>query len=233
MKTSLEISGLEQAKKLFSKDYINRALSQALNNTAKDTREAEIKEMKRVFKNPIPYTLNAIYIWYSKPDKLEGGLRFREWPKSAYINPQVEGGTRHMKGSEKAFRQSGIAPPGKPYWVPGAVAPLDAYGNFRGGTMNQIISRLGANRDPLQNVTEKSRKRRRGKNAAEYALIRYNPKLLPGIYQRQGRKLRPVLIFINEPHYKAIFDFYGVAQRTVNERLQFHFNRALYERRPK
>jgi len=44
---------------------------------------------------------------------------------------------------------------------------------------------------------------------------------------RRGRKIEPILIFIRPAIYAKRYDFYGVAQKIVRNRLDKHFDEAL------
>ncbi|WP_395371479.1 hypothetical protein [Komagataeibacter diospyri] len=91
-----------------------------------------------------------------------------------YLRPEIFGGPRPMKKSEKALRPI----VGDQYWVPGRGAPLDAYGNIQRGEIVRILSRLGLMQGPLQNMTDRTAKRlaRKGLNArgqrSEYFIAR-------------------------------------------------------------
>jgi hypothetical protein len=58
-----------------------------------------------------------------------------------------------------------------------------------------------------------------------FALKQKRGKLQPGIYARyqfaKGTAIKPLLLFVKSPSYKARFDFYGVAMRTIDQ----HFER--------
>jgi hypothetical protein len=60
-----------------------------------------------------------------------------------YLAAEIEGGQRREKASERALERMGILKPGMDV-VPGADAPLDAYGNIPGSVMVRILSRLKA-----------------------------------------------------------------------------------------
>ena len=53
----------------------------------------------------------------------------------------------------------------------------------------------------------------------------------PGIYQREfiGRNVTPVFIFVKGTQYRPRFDFDGMAQRVVQQRLQPEIDQAIGE----
>jgi hypothetical protein len=97
-----------------------------------------------------------------------------------YMLPNIEGGKRTMKPSEQRLGR---------FYVPGAGAKLDRYGNMKGGQITQILSRLGRFGDVAgydMNQTARSRARRSGASKATEYFILTQPRggLKPGIYQR-------------------------------------------------
>jgi hypothetical protein len=70
-------------------------------------------------------------------------------PASKFLAPEIYGGQRGQKRSERALTR--YAPPdvkramgNRGYWVPGPGLTLNAYGNVSGSTMVQILSDLKA-----------------------------------------------------------------------------------------
>lgn len=147
-----------------------------------------------------------------------------------YLQTQIHGGNRKAKAFENALRSAGVLPAGW-YAVPGAAAKLDAHGNHSAGEIRQILSWFDAaevGAGSTQNMRDKGRdKRRKGtrrQRGFEYVAVipgRWQRgRLHPGIYRRSffgfGSAVQPVVIFVNAANYKPRFDFYGVAQRAVD-----------------
>jgi len=52
----------------------------------------------------------------------------------------------------------------------------------------------------------------------------------PGVYRREGRSIKPVLIFTRtQPVYRQRLDFVAVAERVTLERYPIEFDRAVRE----
>ena len=83
----------------------------AINDTVDDMVVSQRVEMRKVFDNPRPYTLNALHPKYAgkRGNVLEAGIAFREFgvkgtPAYKYLTPHIKGGHRRMKRSEKALQ---------------------------------------------------------------------------------------------------------------------------------
>lgn len=159
LRFEVSIEGMEEVKKMFSSERIRKILLNTINDTARlDAKPAVQEEMKRVFDKPTPYTLNSIYTKLNTAD-MSVDIGLKEWggkgtPAAEYLKPQVFGGGRPMKRSEKYLGS---------YYVPGAGARLNQYGNMTGAAITQILSALRAFPEVgyLMNVTKGSRKRNR------------------------------------------------------------------------
>lgn len=161
------------------------------------------------------------------------------------INPQmvlaaqIKGGGRRHKRHELALQSAGILPSGMAI-VPGDAAKIDQYGNMSAGQIVQIISwfRGFGEQGYKANTTDKGRaakgrdNKRTGARGFQYfALQQKRGKLLPGVYQRIqtafGSAVKPVMIFVRQPQYRAKFDFYGVTTRAAEEEFSKAFPRYL------
>lgn len=207
-----------------SRQEANLAAAKALTFTAQADQRAEIDEMRRVFDRPTPYALNGTRIKSATPSSLTASVflkdeSFKGTPAERFLGPEVEGGPRRQKRFEKALISAGLMPSDM-FAVPGAKCPLDQYGNISGPFLVQLLSALGAHSEVgyLANRTVRSRKRSR--TPAEYFVGRPGGGRAPlGVWQRVGRAVYPILVFVKAPNYKQRFDFYGVAERTTEQQL--------------
>lgn len=196
-----------------------RALADALNHTANQARKALRAEMEDVFDRPTPWVLNSIFMQnattkipeaalYVKDGKLGGkGRGFDEWFK-----PQVDGGSRLTKGSEKMLREMGILQPGY-FIVPAAGARLDASGGMSRGHMTQILSGLRAyNKSGSDHNATESRRSLRAGHGTAFFVIRRGKRAI-GIAERRGKSMAMVLAFVKRPAYQERFQFYDVVRR--------------------
>ena len=98
---------------------MRKAMAFAIEDTAEIMKQKQIEEMKRVFDNPRPYTLNALYVKKPRGDTMEqqlkAGIAFREFgvkgtPAYKYLMPNIIGGPRRQKRSERALSGTGVLP---------------------------------------------------------------------------------------------------------------------------
>lgn len=202
----------------------------ALTKTMQKVREAEYAEMRRVFVNPTPYTLNSLYIAPATEAKPEA----RVWVKSKadagkgtpaeyYLGPQVFGGERRLKRFEVALQRVGILLPGMAV-VPGGGAKMDQYGNADRGEMVQVLAALQAFGEVgfKSNMDAKGRARMakgsKNKGGITYFVQRVRRgHLRPGIYKRLSTTggVSLMYAFVSMPRYERRFDFHRVAERTA------------------
>lgn len=213
------------------------AASVALNKTAKDMQEALTAEVS-VFDRPKPVTRKGVYVVRSKKTSLraEVGLKSREQnaaPVAEFLGANIVGSTprRQDKRSEVLLRNAGILPPGQ-QTRPGPGARLDSYGNMSRGQIVQIISFFRA-----FGSVEQSGRRPRGSATTKSAILNAPKKrkrssaqffVTPnGIWQRQGKKIKQVLTFINPQSYPKRFDFKGIAETAAQQRFSANYEQAL------
>jgi hypothetical protein len=202
--------------------HIPFAACSALNSTAFDIRKDEQTEMKRVFDRPTPFVVNSIEIIQAKKSALYVDVGFTKHSKGRdvgeILRPQIFGGARDMKRSERWIGG---------FYVPGASARLDRYGNMMGGQITQVLSALGALRDPYQNVTPGSLKRNK-KPRDYFVLFHKKDGLIPGVYLRTSRDVvKPIMILIPPPKYRKRFHFYEVAEACSRRNFQRRFFTAM------
>ena len=223
MQVKVEIKSLDEVKswlKSIPEKQLPFALSKAVNDTAKEVKAELVNEMKRVFDRPTNYTLNSVFIKPATKRDLTAIVGFKEWggkgtPASKYLAPQMFGGNRGLKRSERSLQRAGLLPSGM-YWTPGKGARLNSHGNISGGQITQILSVLQASVDTAQNMTARSRVKNR--KPREYFVGKPGGGRLPlGVYERRGRKIKPVLVFVKSPNYKPRFLFFETAEKTVNK----------------
>lgn len=232
------------------------AFKRALDGVAYDIRDEEVREMKRVFKNPTPYTLNSIKVKRTKDTgKLEARVWFRNTDSDFhYILPQVYGGDRRQKKFEYRLYKIGLLKKHEvlvPATKAGAIR-LDRYGNVSRGQYVQILSQLQAFGDDgfRSNQTQKDKEarwkgRRKVIKTEQYFFARNTEEMevtdgLPkgvrrqhlksGIWARYrtawGTSIKPVFFVADQANYEKRFDFWGVGKKTVDFRWKYQMKRA-------
>lgn len=166
MKFVIETEGLEKiVNKIedLEKQQLPFATAKALNKTAEDIKNTEVKQMQSSFDSPTPYTLNSLYIKYANKQDQSATVGFKDKSQAGkgnastnFIYPQVKGGRRHLKRFESALRNIGVLPLGM-FIVPGSACPLDAYGNIPPSFIVQILSyfRAFGEQGYRANITDK------------------------------------------------------------------------------
>jgi len=183
---TLSIKGVDPVKKALKQapDKARRACAVALTLTAKEIKQAEQAEIKRVFDSPVPYTVNSLQLTPATKDRLSAVVWFKSPDRMGahYLVPQVAGGQRRLKGYELALGMGRL--------VPGKGARLTKAGNLSLGQIRQLLSVLGkADKavGDMQNITARSRKK--NIKARDYVVIpRKHGKLYPGVYERVQSK---------------------------------------------
>lgn len=176
-----------------------------------------------------------------------------------WLRWQVFGGQRTLKGFETLLVRYGFMESDQRA-VPGKFAKLDGFGNISKGQLTQILSQLridstvGSSRSLPRLASDDNKATKRAKQntirrafgragGRFVALTRGTRTLRPGIYINEGkdfgaklgfgasRRLKPVIIFVNDARYEAErFDFYYVAKRGA-EGFRSELLRSIDERR--
>lgn len=229
------------------KRRIPKVILGALNDTAFDVRGDWRDEMPRVFDRPIALTLNAVLYKKAQPSSLVAEVFLRNHvakgtPPAKYLTPQVEGGTRGPKASERLLRNVGILGADE-YWLPGRSVRLDGHGNVPGRTVRTVLSDLQASFDARQHSNvESRRKRARRKDAGKREVFFYSrgpsgnrgdgrpQHLKRAIYGRTqtafGSAIRVVMhIATSAPKYRKRYDVFTLTQRLFARRFERNYRR--------
>ncbi|GLU38872.1 hypothetical protein [Pseudomonas sp. NBRC 100443] len=213
-------------------DLPNRVLADALNHTANQANQALRSEIDDVFDQPTPFTRNAIRILSATPNRLEAALWVKDEKDHAskgqapedWVAPQVFGGPRVDKASERNLRAKGILPKGM-FIVPAAGARLDQYGNMSRGQMIQILSGLGAleyREGSKHNATDSARSLAKGHQQAYFVMKRGRVPI--GIGERRDKTLVMVLAFVRAPQYRERFRFFDIVRRIAEDDARLEAN---------
>lgn len=197
--------------------HIPFATSLALNETAKKVKEAEVAEMRRVFRNPSRFTLNAMFIRRASKTRLVAVVELKGG-QAHYLHPQIHGGPRRAKRLEYHLRQAGLLGAGE-FVVPGRGARITR------GTRTQILSQLQAHPDRASRSTSSSRSRRNTRKKPMF--FARSGHLARGVWERHGSGVRPVLIATAPPTYRKRWAFYQVGARVAARVFPAEFDKAL------
>ena len=211
------------------------AMAKAITQTAQQVREAERNEMRKVFSNPTPFTLNSLFLRPATKTRLQAEvwLKWGNQPEH-YLLPQIQGGSRPLKRFERRMVMTGLMGPGQRA-VPAAGAKLNAYGNMSKGQIVQILSQLRTDVVSGVNQNATNSKRSRAKRSKVAYFVSRGPgarkgsgkgsrrpaaqNLPAGVWARYsfswGSAVKPVLLFVNGTRYSKRFDFFKVADSAV------------------
>lgn len=211
-------------------------IAKALTATVKDVQKDLQDEMKKVFNNPTPFTLNSLYIIPATKQKFKATVKIKDDGDKGgnaaadYLSPQIEGGKRKEKRSESRLRTiPGLGFSG--FFIPGQGVKLNKYGNIPGPKMVQILSSLKAFKDLGYDANKTKSSIIKNPNQNKYFVITpYNKShLKPGVYYRYGKggtRIKPILVFTkNAPRYIKRFKFETIALKSFNK----NFSKNIYE----
>ncbi len=223
------------------------AASLALNRVARDARKELREQMKAKFRNPVPFTLNSVYVKSSTKSNLAAEVGLKEFatkgnPASKYLLPQITGGPAYATRFQKSLKIKGILASNE-YAIPTQSDELrfNQYGNIRPSQYTEILYSLQAFRDSSAFVYTKNAKKRRMKYGYTARTTRAyqnedNPRLkkfFPGIYTTNPKAIEnneSALFWITRtPQFQGKFPFTGIAGDYVRKNWDKEFGRALAE----
>jgi hypothetical protein len=220
MNIQFKIEGLDKLNNTLKnmEKQVRYAAAKACTQTAQKVKQELTEEMKRVFHQPTPFTLKSIYVLPATKENLTAEVGVK-WDAVKYLRPQIEGGGREVKRSEHWL---------KSFYVPGQAIKRNVYGNVSPGKISQILAGTFTSPDATQWITKRSRLRKKKTARPFYFIKRDTFGLHPGVWQRYGRrKIKPMLMFIENPQYKKRFDFYEVGVRTAEREFKRIFDASL------
>lgn len=244
MSYSLRIDGADKAIAAldgFSPRRIRAVVATALTRTVRDLEGEWVGEIFSSIDRPTGFTTRAVSVKRATAEQLRAEVFIRDQPARAdapspleWLGPQEFGGDRFVKKFERALMAQGSMPPGHKV-VPGKYAELDAYGNISRSQITQVIAQLGTQFSPgYQRTISKSLTRRIAsakRHGREYIAFtkRGRGQPLPGVYQRDGRELHAVFLYLRTVTYRKRTDFEQISQAQGPALLEGHIQRAIGE----
>ncbi len=230
-----DISSIRTEMPIWAQQRIPSITRNALNDTAPQGVDAERDKIRAVFDRPTPYTQRSVVFprhLKATKDFLEAQVILRDeapggTPPSKYLEPQVQGGPRPPKPFERALRRVGVMRANEFAVIAGSYT-RNAYGNIPGPRYVAILSQLQAFAEVgfSMNETAKSKKRA-GRRRARYFVPKSG--LPRGIYERQGDKVRAVLLFVSKaPTYRRRYAFGEATIATAARVFEGHWVRYFY-----
>ena len=219
------------------------AASLALNRIAVDMRDQLRETMKTTFRNPVPFTLNSLYIKASNKRNLEIEVGLKEFapkgnPASKYLLSQIKGGDAYDTRFQKSLRYKQLLQPGM-YAIPTQSDYIrrNQYDNMMPSQYTEILYSLRAFRDA--SAFSFTRHANKKKNTTEYFAVTQTRRtkrgyLYPGIYRQNVdpgyEKDRAIFWFQRRiPQGKANFPLTQIGRDFANQNWDQQFGRALSE----
>ncbi len=222
-------------------DHLPKAIANGMTETVKFTRVEVRSQLPMLLDRPTPWTMRSLFYFPALVNDLRAAVAFKwqfgrmsraqigefDAPQSMFM--QVAGGARQLKGFEKTLQRSGLTPPGRNFLVPAAGAERDQYGNVKQSFINKVFysGSRGGSADMQPFSSGAKRRRTRDSRAGLHYFIHPNKK---GIYRTvtsstlSGAQVSsihpvPVFLFVRQPRYQRRVDFYGIAGKVANQRL--------------
>lgn len=202
----------------------------ALNDMAFAVHAENKQLIDRVFDNPTRFTRNAFWVRKAtRSNPVAVVERKRMVVGKHYLEVQQEGGPRGQTGLERALTRR-LAYEGLIQSVLPASIRTNAAGNMSPGTVQRMLSGVGAQLDRAQNTTEASRKR--NPRRARFFVPDADSHLSPGVYAvRAGNLTKMVHFSERAPTYAARFPMEEhaekVAERAAPEAVERALRRSL------
>jgi hypothetical protein len=208
------------------RSWVPYATSAALTKSAQAAQRAIVADMPRRFDRPTAYTLGALRVEPSTAATLSARVAVKDQaggrgtrPES-YLLPEVEGGPRREKRTERALRLAGLLRPGE-WVVPGSAAPLDANGNLSGAVSRSILRQVLALQRGGRTVAPT-------RGGGGYFVGAVGKRGTRGVWLREGRETKPILIFTRTPpSYRSRLPFVELAERAARDTFPAEFARQL------
>ena len=225
------------------------AASLALNRVAKNARDELRSQMKTTFDNPVPFTLNSVFIKSSTKSDLRAKVGLKEFaakgnPASKYLLPQIAGGPAYATRFQKSLRFKGILQKDE-YAIPTQSDYLrrNKYGNVTPGQYTQILYGLQAFRDSSAFAYKKHSKNKKQVTYEHITTKQYIDNrgsklgdkrgLYPGIYLRTKAAIESqesALFWITKsPIFQPKFPLVEIASNRVRKDWDKEFGKALAE----
>lgn len=218
------------------KSMLPYAASTALTRVAHQAANIELPaEMRKVFDNPVQYTLNSLRTVPARRDNLVARVAVKDRagrgvPQEKFLLAETQGGARRRKRMENALRYAGVLRDNQ-YAMPGDGIDLDASGNVKGAEIRTILIAMKKIRAASNAARDRTGVRqRKGRRLANDLFVgRPNGGGRPeGIWRREGKRLRSLFVFTSQaPSYRQRLDFDGTVQRVALDRFRPEFVRAV------
>jgi len=230
---------------------LRAAVTDALKDTGHHARRGMGKHLSTEFDRPTPYIVRSPKFVLDEKKLALSILPTQDTRRFAFGGGQGKGldaqhvlqagewgGQRHLKRFEIALSALGVLPSGMQTAIPQEPFPGsdDGRGNLRGPFTRRLLVQLQALRsasDAPGRGKKNARPRTGQLGGWQLMVIRaHTGKLPPGIWARQHRQIRPVVIFTRPGNYRARGLMRGVEQATdlpqyLQRRMRYRIRKAV------
>lgn len=209
----LNLQGMPNTKAYMKgfESQIPFATAVGLTRTSKAVQAELTGKIETVFDRPTARTKSAIFSASANKRNLRAQVGIKDKAGAGrapaeYLAAQVLGGRRQAKGLERALQSRGLMRKGQ-MLAPRRDAKLNRYGNITKAQARAVINSVDSG------GTGRGRQ--------------YVVKPGAGVYWRKGKGLKGFLNIIDEPTYKARFDFYGLGAKSAAKHLPEQMRKAM------
>lgn len=266
---TIKLEGMDrlEAKLRGIEKQVQFATALALTRTAKLVQAEVAEEMKRKFDRPTRITLKSIWVKPATKQALWAMVYLKDKPLGRgfdgahnamsmkdIIGHQFSGGNRNATNFERLMRTQKFLASDE-FFVPGAGARLNAYGNVASGQYVQILSQLRITRSGSDSASTNSKRSKRNVQRAGEMFWSFGADgqsrgrplidketgiaygfagragranhLPKGVWVRRGTSVAPVLLAIKGPRYRRLIFLDAIAKRVVDARFKDEFDKAM------
>ena len=238
-----DLDGVMRKLERINQYQVPFAASLALNRIAVNMRDQLKETMKSTFRNPVPFTLNSLYIKASNKSNLEIEVGLKEFaakgnPASKYLLPQIKGGQAYDTRFQKSLQYKQLLSPGM-YAIPTQSDYIrrNQYGNVMPSQYTEILYSLKAFRDT--SAFSFNRHANKKRNTTEYFAVTTTRRtkkgyLYPGIYRSNvdpGYEQDRAIFWFQrrKPEFQPKFPLTQIGRDFANNNWDKEFGRALSE----
>lgn len=222
IKVSIDAKAVRAQLTKLQQQQMPFAMALTVTRLARRVQGELVRTMSTTFDRPTTFTLGSTFATMATKQSptAEVGMSPEPLSKSRLgpadvLGHQFSGGARRHKALEGWLAKAGYLSPGE-YVAPGKRAELDANGNMSRGQVQQIMSQLRAGPDTAQFKSTSARSKRNVKRAGVLFWSR-GGRLRRGVWMRDGRNVRPILMVVSAPSYTQRIDLPTLAQGIVDK----------------
>lgn len=199
-----------------AKNQTRFATSMALSNTAKAIAQEDVPaSIRKTFKSHVAFTERAAYYRRATKSDLQAEVGLKD-KQGEYLRAEIFGGGR-QPAIEKLL--AAILPPGM-WVVPTRFSKTTSNGKISIACLRKIVSDVAG-------ASSRGKTKRRSFRPMPYVVAPGDPRVHPGIWQRQGTQTVPLLLFVKQPKYPVRWRFADVVSQAARRRFPAEFQRAI------